>query len=328
MAGSATVGAVGRTSTSCVRGPTTSSSRPPRAKRNDHHTDRTAAAQPTSRRPLTRTGRWTTSVGLLRVDIGSGAMMSLHGVTRERKPVPLLTSGLRDAPWRASLQAESSAGALSIGLRVVGSLARLRAVERRVCRPIVTTNPTRRSSSELQVVGLSGRSGTGKTSAASVLEVAGYRILSSRAVLARILETRGEQVTRQALQRLGGEVHRTVGQRWLFDQITGSLGQHGRHVIDGLRFSEDHAYLAEKYRDSFLHLHLEAPQTLRRSRFISRGGTHSEFDAAESHVTESEAPVMRGLAHRVVVNAGSSEQLGTAVLQAVREDNGGDSVCQ
>lgn len=180
----------------------------------------------------------------------------------------------------------------------------------------------------LRVVGLSGRTGSGKTSAASVLELAGYTVLSTRSVLARILHSRGEQVTRTSLQRLGREVNEGFGQRWLLDRVVVPIQDSGCYVIDALRFPEDHEYLLERYGPVFLHLHIEAPVELRRDRFIRRGGTMEEFRTAESHMTEAMAPRMRQLAHYIIVNDQPPEHRDATVLLAVREPTRGAPGCQ
>jgi dephospho-CoA kinase len=191
----------------------------------------------------------------------------------------------------------------------------------------MSTTPHGRSN-DLWVVGLSGRTGSGKTSAASLLAEIGYTTLLTRDVLSWILEGRGEEVTRAALQRLGAEVNSGHGQRWLLDQVARRVGESGRYTVDGLRFPEDHASLVERCGDRFLHVHLEAPGELRRRRFIARGGSDDEFSAAEIHVTESMAPTMRRLAHRIVINDGGRQEFGAAILEATGERSTGARTCR
>jgi dephospho-CoA kinase len=173
-----------------------------------------------------------------------------------------------------------------------------------------------------EVIGVSGRTGSGKSTTTRLLAEEGFVPVSTREVLSEVLDERGETVTRAALQRLGAEVHSTLGQRWLFDLVTARIGDFGRFVIDGLRFPEDHAYLAERYDDSFLHIHVEAPTELRRPRFMERGGTSEEFEIAERNVTESGATEMRQLANVVVVNDQSVSHLKRSITQLVSETVG------
>ena len=173
------------------------------------------------------------------------------------------------------------------------------------------------SRGQVAVIGISGRTGSGKSTTAGFVAGLGFAPLSTREVLAEVLEVCGESVTRARLQKLGAEVHSTLGQQWLFDQVTDRISVPGRYVIDGLRFADDHAYLAQHFDTSFFHVHVEAPTRLRRRRFIERGGTEDEFDLAEDDVTESQSAEMRRLADAVVVNDASVGQLEASISDVV-----------
>ncbi len=240
-----------------------------------------------------------------------GAMQDILGIPRKRDSLRWLKQGLieygLDGQFAVNEVSHDELDAICSA--IVGQLAWTGLVERlgndsegHLLIPSVSGMGT----DYLRIVGLSGRTGSGKTTAAAILAELGYILLSPRKVLAAMLRARSEEPTRPALQQLGEEVHHHYGQRWLLDKVARGVGTSGCYVIDGLRFPEDHAYLIERFGGSFLHIHVEAPDPLRRSRFIARGGTNGEFDCAEQHVTESKTTAMRRLAHRVVVNESSS----------------------
>jgi dephospho-CoA kinase len=167
------------------------------------------------------------------------------------------------------------------------------------------------------VVGISGRTGSGKSTAALILAHKGYTSLSTRAVLTRELVQRGETVSRAALQKLGGEVNRTFGQGWLLGRVATDVEENGHFVVDGLRFPEDHRYFEENYGDSYFHLHVEAPRELRLARFVNRGGTQEEFESAERDITEAHAEEMRQLSTHVIENVGAQSQLEDQTITVV-----------
>src|SRR6266436_6720161 len=85
------------------------------------------------------------------------------------------------------------------------------------------------------------------------------------------------------------------------------LPDDGDLVIDGLRFPEDHAFLVESFGPAFLHIHIDAPSTIRLERSISAGGTREEFFQAMSRPTEANVSKLMSLAHFIVPNVNGSE---------------------
>jgi predicted nuclease with RNAse H fold/dephospho-CoA kinase len=165
------------------------------------------------------------------------------------------------------------------------------------------------------VVGFSGRSGHGKTTAARLLEERGLSYGRISMVLRDLIVQRGKEPTRAELQNVGLEVHRTLGQRWLCQQLLDKLPSGVDLVIDGLRHPDDHAFFVETFGPRFIHIHLTVPEGLARQRRVERGDVN--ILAAESHPVESGVAALAQLAHVVLTNEGDMPSLERGVLAAV-----------
>jgi dephospho-CoA kinase len=147
------------------------------------------------------------------------------------------------------------------------------------------------------------------------LEEAGYSYHRFSQILERILRERGETVSRDALQRVGRQIHQSPGQRWLCEQLASAIPKEGNVVVDGMRYVEDHAYLAKKFGPAFLHIHIDAPTELRYARGISRGDSEAALRGAFSE--DARLTDLRSLAHAVVHNTGDVEALNLEVHRAI-----------
>ncbi|MGE4063736.1 MAG: ribonuclease H-like domain-containing protein [Rhodospirillaceae bacterium] len=161
------------------------------------------------------------------------------------------------------------------------------------------------------VVGISGRICAGKTTSARSLERKGFAYSRFSMVIDRILREKGETPTRESRQRVGLEIHRTKGQRWLCEQVLGLTGDAKAIVIDGLRFLEDRAFLTEKFGGNFVHLHIVASADVRRRRYQAESQGLRDFDAADSDDVENEVDKLEQ-----VVNSG-----GNSGVTLVNEDS-------
>jgi uncharacterized protein YprB with RNaseH-like and TPR domain/predicted nuclease with RNAse H fold/dephospho-CoA kinase len=176
-----------------------------------------------------------------------------------------------------------------------------------------------------KVIGLSGPIAAGKTTAGEFLRSRGFSYGRFSLVLADILRNRGISPSRDALQRFGEEVNKDPGQRWLCQQLIRKLPNQGNLVIDGLRFPEDHASLVEAFGPAFLHVYIDAPDPIRRERFIAAGGTPRKFANASAHPVEASVNTLASLAHVVVRNDGSMRSFLSKILQiAGREKHDGE----
>ena len=174
--------------------------------------------------------------------------------------------------------------------------------------PTVEAN-SERENVEL-VVGISGELGSGKTTAARMLEEKGFYYCRSSQVLEAQLRKQNKPVSRANLQAIGAEVRGSrFGQRKLHLAIAAEATHSKRIVIDGLRHPEDHAFLAERWGYKSVHLHVEANTLKRRARIIKRNRTgDSDFDVIEQHEVEINNMLLRELASQVVTNDGSIQK--------------------
>lgn len=159
-----------------------------------------------------------------------------------------------------------------------------------------------------KIIGLSGPIASGKTSVGKFLETNGFHYGRFSLVLSDILQSRGIEPNRESLQKIGQEIHKNPGQRWLCQQLIHKLPDEGNLVIDGLRFPEDHASLVEAFGLDFFHIHIRASKFSRLDRYMARGGRPEEFEQADSHSVESSVEDLAGISHMVIDND-SSEYL-------------------
>ncbi|WP_243916840.1 ribonuclease H-like domain-containing protein [Novosphingobium beihaiensis] len=157
-----------------------------------------------------------------------------------------------------------------------------------------------------QVVGLSGEIMSGKTSTARILEDEGFAYTRISEVIDDVIRERGEMPSREARQRIGLELHRSPGQRWLcrkaIERIPGEVPS--RIVVDGLRWPEDIDYLRERFGGGFKHVHVKAPLDARLNRARSVGRM-TELQWAAEHPVESGVSALEGVADDVLMNDGS-----------------------
>lgn len=186
--------------------------------------------------------------------------------------------------------------------------------------PDIEIDPSARR--KRKVIGLSGPIAAGKTTAGEYLKVHGFHYGRFSLVLADILGERRVAPSREALQKLGEEVNKNPGQRWLCQHLIHKLPGEGNLVIDGLRFPEDHATLVEAFGPAFLHIYIDSPNPTRRERFVAAGGTSRKFASASAHPVEASVTKLASLAHVVVDNDETRASFLSKILQVVgREKN-------
>jgi dephospho-CoA kinase len=174
------------------------------------------------------------------------------------------------------------------------------------------------------VIGISGRIYAGKTTAARLLEGIGFAYTRFRLVIDDEITVRGELPSRGTRQKLGLEINRTKGQRWLCEQVLGRVRDQTLIVVDGLRFRQDHAFLTERYGSRFLHLHMVAGTDLRRERYDREPMGHSSFDQSDGDPVEREVDDLARLAGATIDNSSTIGDLKSAVFEMVQ---GLDSRC-
>ena len=123
-----------------------------------------------------------------------------------------------------------------------------------------------------------------------------------------LLAEQGLPQDRLHRQEMGNQINAGGRQRWLSERTVARVGNAERIVIDGLRFPDDHAYMAEKFGDGFLHVFVDADSEVRCARYEDKNGDVSFYDASRATV-ERCVTELRSLAHTVFLNRGDSMEL-------------------
>ena len=158
------------------------------------------------------------------------------------------------------------------------------------------------------VVGISGPIAAGKTTMARMLERCGFKYTRFSLVIDDILRERKISPCRRARQALGNELNESGRQRWLCRKTVERVQPAEFVVVDGLRFPEDRAWLAENYGAGFVHVHVDAARDVRRMRY-QRAEYGVEFGKASDEPVERGVEKVMPLAHKVYVNQRSRAEL-------------------
>ncbi len=169
------------------------------------------------------------------------------------------------------------------------------------------------------VIGISGRICAGKTTTARILEQQGFAYTRFSLVVDDEVISRGERLDRATRQRVGIEINRTKGQRWLCQKVLERVPDQSYVVVDGLRFPEDHAFFVERFGSKFIHLHIQAPDALRAQRYGEMQQDGLSFEVADEQAVESKIDELGLLAAAVVRNDTSVGVLQKSVLECLRE---------
>lgn len=175
------------------------------------------------------------------------------------------------------------------------------------------------------IIGVSGPIAAGKTTMAQALEKRGFAYTRFSLVIDEELRAQGKPLDRAHRQALGNEMNRTGRQIWLAERTLARVGNAPLIVVDGLRFPEDHAFLAERAGGNYMHLFVDADENKRRDRYAARA-IDGDFDEAANSDVESQVESMRSLAHRVYLNDGHKEDIEPWVDQLAAQVK--DKTCQ
>jgi predicted nuclease with RNAse H fold/dephospho-CoA kinase len=167
------------------------------------------------------------------------------------------------------------------------------------------------------VVGISGRICAGKTTTARLLERIGFAYTRFSLVVDNEIVARGELPSRESRQRIGREINRSNGQRWLCDRVLRRVQNQALIVVDGLRFRQDHAFMIERFGARFLHLHISTPTDVRRERYNREHSGDSSFEQSDSDPVEGEVDDLAGLAAATIGNSSTIDALKGAVVKAL-----------
>tara|TARA_R110002110_G_C13458731_1_gene717943 strand:- start:3209 stop:4972 length:1764 start_codon:yes stop_codon:yes gene_type:complete len=151
------------------------------------------------------------------------------------------------------------------------------------------------------VVGVSGPIAAGKTTFAEALASKGFAYTRFSLAIDDILKNEGLDLNRTNRQKLGTDINESGRQRWLAEQTIRRVDGADKIVVDGLRFPEDHAFLAERFGKRFEHFFIKADETLRRERYGKRN-SDGDFDEAAASPVEEGVYLLEPLAHEVFMN--------------------------
>ena len=256
------------------------------------------------------------SLGMPVIESYPGAAQDIMGIPRKRASLDMLRDGLAEFGIRGSyLKTQVSHDELdAITSAAVGAFfwsGKFEALgiekEEALIIPDLAVDPgawLRRV-----VVGISGNLAAGKTTIARYLEQDGFHYVRYSMLLEALMRAEGLEVSRGALQNFGEEVHRTKGQRWLGRKLIESLPKDKDVVIDGLRFADDHAFWVEAFGPAFHHVHIVSNTELRKNRFKDREIDGLSFEDAQAHPVEQYVRELHRLAHHIVSNDSSIQDL-------------------
>jgi uncharacterized protein YprB with RNaseH-like and TPR domain/predicted nuclease with RNAse H fold/dephospho-CoA kinase len=278
-------------------------------------------------------------LGIPVIESYPGAAQDIINIPRKRADLGLLKKGLNDFGLKGrfvdELVSHDELDAITsaiVGLFFISGRFEGLGNEEEEYLIIPDIDPEKNPWKKRKVIGLSGPISSGKTTAGKHLESLGFNYGRYSLVLKNLLQERGKPVTRESLQQIGEEIYKEPGQRWLCRELIKRMPEAGDLVIDGLRHPEDHSFLVETFGPDFLHIHIDAPESIRLKRYVADEGTKDEFLAAIAHPVEANIPKLAGLAHEVVRNTGTLEVFLSEILRIVGSadeiEEEGHAACQ
>lgn len=266
------------------------------------------------------------AIGLPVIESYPGAAQDIMDIPRKRSGLSHLAKGLRDFGVRGDFENNgvSHDELDAITSAVVGLFfwsGRFEALgnenEDYLIIPDLSVSP--KDWIGRRVVGVSGPIAAGKTTTAQYFKSKDFAYGRYSMVLNEILGERGIPSSRENLQRIGEEINRFPGQRWLSHRVANSLKGNNLIVIDGMRFPEDHATLIEQFGPAFQHLHVDASRSVRRARYRNqrRGNRVTDFDAVSEHPVEKKVMYLQKLAHNKISNDGDKNTLTQGLAQFI-----------
>ena len=241
-----------------------------------------------------------------------GAAQDIMGIPRKRAGLEFLASGLADFGLSGTFASEpvSHDELDAITCAVVGAffLSRLYEAlgdpdEDPLIVPSLKPVPARR------IIGISGRIAAGKTTLARMLEARGFAYARYSEVVDDVIVAEGGGLDRETRQRVGWRLHENEGQRWMGRRLMERLGDAQQCVVEGMRWPEDHAFLAEQAGNGFLHVNVQASPELRRSRYAAARDAEADFDRLDGQLVESGISALQRLATSSVDNEGNLAEL-------------------
>ena len=175
-----------------------------------------------------------------------------------------------------------------------------------------------RADDDRLIVGIAGRIGAGKTSAAKYISSTyGFQYLRYSEVLAGWLAA--DSKSKSELQTVGWEVMEKGLQAELNRRLIQQIISDSSAVVDGLRHPLDYTSLNSAFPASFRLIFLDASLETRWDH-VKGGERHSTFEkflAADSHLVEQQIELLRPHASLTIKNEGSLSDLYTNMDAAI-----------
>lgn len=170
------------------------------------------------------------------------------------------------------------------------------------------------------LIGITGRSGSGKGTLASILEKHfGAHILSTSKLLRTILTAQGVPCTRENLQNLAQEMHERQGPLAIIHTLMRQVPHKDIYVIDAIRTLPQAKWLAEQQHPMLLGIHAHFCLRLERMQQRARDAGDatlcvSDLLQQDRHEIEEDIPLLLTSASRIFINDGSVAELETDVI--------------
>jgi len=168
------------------------------------------------------------------------------------------------------------------------------------------------------VIGIAGRIGAGKTSAAKhISSTFNFQYLRYSEVLAAWRAAGPDN--KAELQSMGWDVMEKGLQPELNRRLIEKIRPGSSAVVDGLRHPVDHDSLSAAFQSSFQLIYLDADLQTRWAHVRGRGrhSTFEQFQAADSHPVEQNIELLRARSSLTIPNDGSLPELFSKMDSAI-----------
>jgi dephospho-CoA kinase len=143
-----------------------------------------------------------------------------------------------------------------------------------------------------RIIALTGLCGSGKTTAALMIEKLGYQYLRFGQIVIDTLQEKGLEVTPENERLIRHQLREAYGMG-AFAIVNrpkiSNMIQKGRVVIDGMYSFEEYKILTEQFHDEFITLAIYAPPNVRYNRLEDRFTQTGDLETRFRPLTKKEA---------------------------------------
>jgi dephospho-CoA kinase len=182
-----------------------------------------------------------------------------------------------------------------------------------------------RSPTDRLVIGITGRIGSGKTSAGQYLATGhGFQYIRYSQVLSEWFAQ--DPYIKERLQEVGWKVMSGGMQPELNRRLISQIRPGTDVAVDGLRHPIDCESLKNSFLSSFHLLYIDSSAGDRWERLKSKGryANRTSFEEADSHPVENQIDLLRSSAEMILSNKGSLQDLRSRLDEIVQKLKAGD----